>query len=146
MSKFAPKETISVLIGNNEEILSEIIFDLLQETLGDNLSIIVETESSKITQISQKIHFDLFVLVLNNIFVPPPDNQSGEKRVGKILDLMSELKQRNNKPVIAMAGWPNDPGFASKATEAGADYFFKMPFKHIQFQEAVMNCLISRKE
>ena len=62
-----------------------------------------------------------------------------------MLNLISELKQLYNKPVIAMAGWPDEPDFASKVTEAGANYFFKPPFKPEQFQGAIISCLTNQK-
>ncbi len=99
----------------------------------------------RLRDISKKIHFDLFVLVLNNIFVYSLDNQSGENRIEKILDLMSEIKQLYDKPIIAMTGWPDDPEFESIAIEAGADHFFKLPFKNQQFQDAVISCPINQK-
>ncbi len=57
MNKIEPEKTVSILIGNNEEILSEIIFELLQEKLGDNLSIRVEKDADKIKRYIQEDSF-----------------------------------------------------------------------------------------
>ncbi len=134
-------ESKTVLIGDSEKILIDFISELLTDVLGEKLSIISDWKADNIMDLAKKIHVDLFILVLNNIFWHLSDDHPSETRVNKMIELTAELKQLYHKPIIALAGWPSEEKFKIDVINAGADYFFGLPFKIEPFRAAIDDCL-----
>ena len=86
---------------------------------------------------AQNQECDLFVVVLNNLLI-----HGLEERLKAALDIISHLKTKYNKPVIAMSGYFEDnPQLGEKAKRAGADAFFFLPFDCAEFVATVRRLL-----
>jgi hypothetical protein len=68
--------------------------------------------------LASRIHFDLFILVLNNI-VFPTNNMPPDKRLKQALKFVAQLKAVHQKPIIGLYGWPKEPAYGSRARTAG---------------------------
>ncbi len=135
-------ENVVILLGNHEKSITEILTSIIEDALCNDVSIIVESHSDEIEERAQEKHIDIIVPVLNNIMYQSIDESSGS-RCDQMLDLVTNLKRTTDAPIIALAGWPDDPDFESEVIKARASYFFKMPFNPELFIEAIENCLKS---
>ncbi len=148
------RRQIRVLIGDMQDNIAEtIIVPFLESEIRDrhDLTFMCTSYGGKILELAQDHVFDIFILILNNIWFP---NITRDKHLRKSLETMSHLRATYGKPVIALTSisflQPDSslyvPGFAEKARLAGASFFFPMPFKLEDFKEAIEKCLDSLPE
>jgi CheY-like chemotaxis protein len=130
---------LTILIGDSEKIFIEIISESLQEAVGSEckLRIYASHEAGRLLKLAESHTIDLFVTFLNNILFSD-GNMPPEKRMRKVLRLISDVKSKYGGPIIAISGLPE---YAQRAKEAGADYFFPSPFDLNEFRDAVNDCL-----
>jgi hypothetical protein len=120
---------LKVLFGGGNDLLNPVMLELLKRTEAAKHGIILNTAISgpQVKMMAQVEAYDLFILILNNLpfFTRDP---SPENRIDKALKLVSHLASRYDKPIISLAGWPDDPEFKTRAERAGSSAFFKLPF------------------
>lgn len=128
---------LTVLIGESSDVIVELLTDIIQIVIDDAFSIKVlgTHKGAELPGIAQANPVDLFIPILNNLVFP------GGHHRERALQLVTDFKKQYGMPIIAIAGLAE---LAGPAKEAGADYFFKMPFKVAEFQEAVRLCLMMR--
>ncbi len=128
-------EHLTVLIGESDDVIVELLTNIIQAEIGDTIPIKVlgTHKGVELPGIAEVNPIDLFVPILNNLVFP------GGHHKERALRLVTYFKKQYGIPIIAMAG-PAE--LAGPAKEAGADYFFKMPFGVAEFQEAVRRCLM----
>lgn len=133
---------VTILIGESDDLF----INLLTETIDDIISDKSETEflatssANKLLLHASDHDVDLFVLTLNNI-VFSDGNTPGERRIEQAIQLIIDVKDKIQKPIIALSSWPNDPNFADRVISAGADRFYKLPVKLNNLREAIRCCL-----
>jgi hypothetical protein len=133
---------LKVLFGDCNNLLDSIVPDLLKRTEAAKHGIVVNTATNgtQVKAMAQAEAYDLFVLVLNNLPFPRLD-PFPENRIDKALKLVSHLASRYDKPIIALAGWPDDPELKTRAERAGSSAFFKLPFDARSLIEVVADRL-----
>jgi hypothetical protein len=138
------EKKIRILMCVNDHNITESLVATIKAGIGHKYNLQIEEipYADKLLEHAQNESIDVFILVFNNMLIPgaicPP-----EIRLKKALNVLSYIKEKFKKPVIAMAGWPGDPVFEEEAKSAGANYFFRLPFAVRVFQEAVGQCIIS---
>jgi hypothetical protein len=134
--------TLRILMSTNEPGFTEVLTGLLRTGIGHKYNLLIEEipEANKLLEHAQSVPIDIFILILNNMLIPGA-SYSSHSRVKEALNVLSHIKKKYKKPVIAMAGWPDDPGFGEEARSAGANFFFRLPFEGQEFQQAVESCI-----
>ena len=129
---------MKVLIGDISEDIAELIGESLGlwfKDRGRNVTFTRLWTADDIRLIAGRERFDLFILILNNIiYGSRPESADREKEA---LELVRHLRETYNVPIIAMEGYMRDPAFARQALDAGADFFFLLPFKLDKLCKAV---------
>jgi hypothetical protein len=135
-----PRE-LRVLMSTNEPLMTNFFGEVLKKEIGDTYVLrVAETPDAKgLMDTAQSYKADIFILILNNMLFPT--NSPPEARIEKALNVVSILKDKYRRPIIALAGWPKDQGFSEKAKLAGATFFFELPVKAQEFREAINKCL-----
>ena len=130
---------LSVLIGESEEVIIEIVTDTIQEVVGEDCALDVRStwKFDELMRLAETVHIDLFVIYLNNILYQDKIT-SGDQRVRAAQQLVSTLKEKYPSPIITLGGFSE---YSGKVEEAGAEYFFETPFKLNELRDAVESCL-----
>ncbi len=133
---------ITVLIGEGDGQLRELLTDLIGLALEDecNLKMFATFVTDELSMLARSHNVDLFVLIVNNLFFSGGE-ASSESRIEKGLQFVTHLKNEFHKPIIALAGFPHYPEYADEIISAGADRFYRLPFKMDDFAESVRECL-----
>lgn len=139
MPKVIDMDHISVLIGDSEKVIIEVLTEVIQEVAGEDCILEVRSawKHEELLLFADTAHIDLFVLTLNNILYQDAIT-SMDQHIQVAQQLISTLKEQHSIPVITLGGLSE---FAGKAEEAGAEYFFNMPFKLNELRDAVRRCL-----
>ena len=148
------KRKIRILVGNRDSAISGVILETI-EWHGKGQYELEATSTERAEQVleyARSQEFDLCILILNNLSYSPkyhlPDGSSEAQWADDFTDFASnfvaQLKQTFTPPIIAMAGWPRVL-WGEKATRAGANYFFLLPYSVAEFTEAVKTCLSAEK-
>ncbi len=132
-------DRLTVLIGDSEPILIEYVSELIEGVVGDDCKVEVSAshEADELLALAESRSTDLFVLCLNNVLFPA-GNMPPAVRIQQALRLISDLKERFDRPIIALSGLPQ---YTRQATMVGADYSFDRPFDLDDFRDAVKGCL-----
>ena len=88
---------------------------------------------------AEKLPIDIFILILNNIYISPADFNALE-RIKKSINIVARLKSKYRKPIIALCGYEAN-SIHKRAMLAGADFYFLMPCKLDILLEAFGKCL-----
>jgi hypothetical protein len=136
------KNTLNVLVSEEDlqESFAGIIADVISGTCELKLRVNTSTHALQIMALAGRIHFDLFILMLNNIAFPT-GNMPPDKRTKQALKFVAQLKARYQKPVIALYGWPKGEAYGRRAKMAGADFVFGSPPKAEELRAAIVECL-----
>jgi hypothetical protein len=131
---------LNVLIS--EEFLQEPIRQIIEDVIKGKWSLraVTSTYADEIHRQSEETKFALFVLFLNNIIFPK-DNFPSEHRFYKALRMVSQLKTRYKRPIIAFYGRPDGLEYGEKAKLAGADFVMRAPCGVSEIREAIEECL-----
>ena len=80
--------------------------------------------------------------MLNNMISDASEMFPSNTRLGQALQIISYLKNKYRKPVIAMTGWcPEGMNIHEEAERAGADYFFVIPPDGDELVANLLRCL-----
>jgi len=124
--------------------LSEGLTLAIQKELGNqfDVSIVEHSGVGQLLSYVESSPVDLFILVLNNLMFADT-TMFRETRGWRSLEVVSRLRETYGKPVIALAGsWPGEGTSAEEeAKQAGASFFFWLPYNKRQFIDAVEQCL-----
>ena len=137
-------EQLRVLLGDIEDnifqdnMLSSIFKEIYSEKYG--IKIMSSEYADEILQLAKNHTFDLYILILNNILVPPR-NQISESAIHEVLRLVTRLKIIYEKPIIGLYGWPYDLTFPEHAIRAGVDFVFTLPIQLEEFKKGIKKCL-----
>ena len=137
-------QQVHVLIGNLENSITEVICRCIDEVARSkcNLRVISTGYAQELLELARSHEVDIFIFVLNNIGLPSPsENYPPENRIEKVLEIITHIRTVYRRPVIAFAGWPDDPSLAEKARLAGASFFYRLPFSVKDFQEVFSRLL-----
>ena len=138
------KDEVRVLIGDIEDNIFQdnLLSFILREIYGKKYEIkIMSSEyADEILQLAKNHTFDLYILILNNILVPPR-NQISESAIHEVLRLVTRLKIIYEKPIIGLYGWPYDLTFPEHAIRAGVDFVFTLPIQLEEFKKGIKKCL-----
>ncbi len=140
-SRFDRRE-VRVLMGINEPAMTALITEILQTHFGRNYLLRV-TEAPNAWTLLEEARIqspDLFIVVLNNLRFLEETPRSPEKRIEMVIGFLKHLKEAYGSPVIALAGWPDDPLIGLEAMFAAADAFFRLPFDPEDLIVAVEKC------
>jgi len=131
------KQQLRVLMCDDQKDLTDLFSTFINEATGNKYDLKIKSSpyADELLELTENGTFDIFILILNNIVF------TGGSRIEKALQLVTHLRETYQKPIIALAGWPDDPSLAEKAKLAGANFFFRMPFKPKDFMEAIKKCL-----
>jgi hypothetical protein len=119
-------------------MLSSILKEIYSEKY--DIKIMSSEYADEILQLAKNHTFDLYILILNNILIPP-GYQPSESRIEEVLRLVTRLNVIYEKPIIGLYGWPYDPTFPKQVFRAGANFVFRLPFPMDQFINVVKKCL-----
>src|SRR5207245_940114 len=130
-----------------EDAITKVFTLLLQNRLGTRYDFQVREipYAAKFLEYAETQPVDLFVIVLNNIITDAQALFPDTFRFDQVVQIISCLKKKYRKPVIALAGgWPKEnKSYIAEVIEAGADQFFGLPPDPDAFIEAVRKCLES---
>jgi hypothetical protein len=142
-SDIPKRKEVCVLMSANDAGITSTLTMWVQAGIGQKYPLqITETPfSRKLLEHAENNPVDIFIFVLNNMIIDEGVSDSAPLPLRKALKLVSEVKAKYKKPVIAMAGWPSDPAFSEEVRKAGADYFFPLPFPGPEFQETINRCM-----
>ena len=134
------RKKVSVLIGNHEDSYSQIIIHCI--ACSGEYEVVATTTgyAEKVVMRAQSQEFDLCIVILNNL-IYPTSCSSSEEYTERALKFVTQLKRASQSPVIAFTGWQDDPSFGERVKQAGASYFFWLPFPPSEFISAVKKCL-----
>jgi hypothetical protein len=135
------KRQLEILIGNNDELLTELLSEWIIDIFKDNHDLRFRSASygEDLLELSKSRAVDIFILILNNIMFRSPLHPPQE-RLECALQLITQIKKTYGKPVIALSGWMKDSSFVARA-KLSADFFFPLPVGKDDFGEAVKKCL-----
>jgi len=90
-----------ILIGDSEPVMVELIAELITEVIGEDNRVAVYSSGygEDLRQLAENHDVRLFCLTINNLLFrsnPAPY----EKRIEKVIELVSEMKRRYEIPVI----------------------------------------------
>lgn len=92
---------IPILIGDSESVIVELITELVAEVIGeDNHAVVFSSGYGEdLRQFARNNKIRIFCLTVNNVMFRA-GLMSYEKRVGKVLELVTEVKRDFRIPVI----------------------------------------------
>lgn len=130
---------LTVLIGETDDTFLEILGETTQDALGEKyeLNVFSAVRSDEFLQNAESHPIDLFLLLLNNMIFPSSDIP-GEDRLNQMFRLITHLKKTYGKPIIAFSAIP---AYQEQAKSAGADLFFRLPFKLEDLQQGIRDLL-----
>jgi hypothetical protein len=138
------KDQLRVLVGDIEDNIFQdnLLLSVLKGIYSEKYDIKIRSSeyADEILQLAKNNTFDLYILILNNILVPP-GNQPSESCIEELLRLVTRLNVLYEKPIIGLYGWPYDPTFPKQVISAGANYVFPLPLPMDQFIKVVKICL-----
>lgn len=134
--------TLSVLIGESDQSIIDCLVGAFNPVIGERAEVdaFATSSATELCSYANEHHVDLFILVLNNLLFSD-GNMPPRQRIRQALQFVSDLKRAYGVPIIALAGWPNDPQFADRVLYAGADRFYSLPIRPFDLEEAVRQCL-----
>lgn len=134
-----PKPLEVLIIGST---LVEFLSGIIQESVKDryDLTIAADACGDRILGGAGDRHYDLFVLILDNI-VFPKGSLPAKSTVNQAFRLLIHLKAKYKKPLIALYAWPKHPSYGRQAKLAGADVALEIPCPSAQIRAAVGRCL-----
>lgn len=130
MNTESGKRTLQALVAAGDDGLHRVIAALLtgcsvrDPRLGTQARKLC-TESA-IRALVAESHFDVCLLVLNNILYTK--REPAEVRWNSSVNLVRDLVLRHGIPVVAFYGWPDDPDYPSAVLKAGAAAALRLPF------------------
>ena len=136
------RRKLHILIGDYQDNIGTSAVAWIKYLIKDDYELKVMTAlfAEELLELMQDHTFDIFIPILNNIFFLPK-NLPVEKRVEKGLQLITHFRMTYKKPIITLFGWPDDPSYAEKIKQAGANFAFKLPYEAEDFSEAFKKCL-----
>ncbi|MFB3779531.1 MAG: hypothetical protein ACE141_18070 [Bryobacteraceae bacterium] len=140
------RSDLHVLMGINERDITALISEILKERFGQEyrLRLSEAGDAWTLQEQARARRPDLLIIVLNNIDFLEETPAAPEKRVQMVIGFLKYLKETYGSPVIALAGWPDDPLIGFEAMFAAADAFFRLPFDPQTLVAAVEKCLCNR--
>lgn len=114
-------------MGDSEIVMVELLEELLEEVTGGKtkFQVFASSKADDLFQFAEAHQIDLYILHIYNILLPMRYN-SLDARITKVMDIITNLKENCNKPVIALSC---EPGLEQRALLAGADFFIRLPFE-----------------
>jgi hypothetical protein len=136
------RTTLHVLVSEKDlqDLFSALVADVISNSRELQFRVHTSTHALQIMALAGRVHFDLFILMLNNI-VFPTGNMPPDIRTKQALKFVAQLKTRYQKPIIGLYGWPKETAYGRRARMAGADYVFKMPANPLELHGALAKCL-----
>ena len=118
-----------VLMGNLAPELGELVGKVVGDVIGTgcHVQLVMEGDADEVRARAAREHFDLFVVVLNNVL--HLGETPGERVVSldKSVALVAELRAQAEAPIVVLSGgWRNS--LEHEVEQAGADIFFLLPF------------------
>lgn len=137
---------LRILVSETDEWLADIIADVIHDMakLGVSLAAITPPtiRDTDLLETAAKQHFDMGVLLVNNVFYEPYDlSTRGDRICHDSVAFVTRIVQLFDKPIIALYGWPAVDSFATKLMEAGATAAFRIPCVVEDIQQALKRCL-----
>ena len=130
---------LKILFGDAPNNLGDLIGEGIRINLNLNVEVIASDNVNKLLEHVQNSKFDIFIPILNNILGFPSDYLPSGFRIDNVFQLMTHFKAEHNKPIIALSGLPD---YSEKSAKlAGADLYFSLPFKPIEFYDAIINLI-----
>ena len=131
----------SVLTCINEPGITEVVTRCLQSEFANQyaLSVAESRYIDKFLALAQSATPDLFILLLNNMFYSDEKFYSENRSSDVRLNVIAQLKDSYQKPVIAMTGLP---GIYTEdnTRKAGASFYFVIPVERVPLMNAVRQC------
>jgi DNA-binding response OmpR family regulator len=133
--------TIRVQVGNAfDPAFTELFTNIIVIALDGKYEL--EFGSSyygdELLNLAENGQIDIFIVIMNNLL--DSHNDTVYDRMENSLKVLTGLKTKFRKPVIALSGFNADSPIVQKA-KANADFFFEMPFKIEDFLAAFRTCL-----
>ena len=139
-----PARSFSVLIGNSDKQITELLSAAILETTADyTVEIIACNDTGDLREKARSRDICLCVLVLNNLATP---DYHPRNRTSRSIKLIAEVKMLSRSPIIALSGWNRDVAHSKKAKRAGASFYFRLPFNFNALVAAVQCCLKERHD
>jgi CheY-like chemotaxis protein len=135
------KQQVRVLMCDDQKDFTDFFSTLINEATGNKYDLKIKSSpyADELLEFTENGTFDIFILILNNIIFPS-GNFPDENCIKKALQFVTHLRETYQRPIIALAGWPDDPSLTEKAKLSGADFFFPLPFEPDAFMEAIEKC------
>jgi|GEM_PF-2514785 len=133
---------MTVLIANHEPPLSDLLRQVLERRFSKRgpVRFYYCHSVGDVRSVASWIGFDLFILVVNNVFWEGDEPPDLPRRIGAVVACIDELKRTYGKPVVAVSGyWAR--GFGYRLEAAGADVVLSLPFELEVFGDLVAACL-----
>ena len=130
----------------SNELLRDYLAELIHSVSPSGIAVATVIPSGireeELLETAVKQNFDVGVLVLNNIFYPPHDQDT---RLAMLtLDGVSLVRKMTclfRLPIIALYGWPRIDRHAAILIRAGATSALRLPFETEEMKRALKRCL-----
>jgi CheY-like chemotaxis protein len=125
----------------NEPSITKLVTLLIEKEFGHKYELFI-TEICYIDKFlaqAQRETFDLFILLLNNMFYSEVRFRPQPRGVDARLDVIAKLKQSYHRPVIALTGLP-DRYTEENTKAAGASFRLVLPLEGEPLLSAVKHC------
>lgn len=135
------KQQVRVLIGNFDDDLTDLFHVLIKQVIKDKYDLKVRSSfyGEEILKLAAKESVDLLILIINNISFRPEN--SVQDRLENSLHLITEIKTRHGRPVIALSGLGENYSSLIAKAKLAADFYFPLPFETDAFMKAIEKCL-----
>lgn len=135
-------DTLSVLIGETEDVLVGLFTEIITEIHGKRFSIEIldVSHGEELQRYAEEMKIDLFMVSLNNLRFEH-DNLPSHKRIKQAVKLVAVLKDLYNKPIITYSGLSDIEKFFEKDFANPSDVHFTLPVKLDYLREVVRNCI-----
>ena len=139
-------KTLRIQIGNMCPKLTRSLANSMRHTAKKKQCELCIEWSPLGEELAEKVQNDgakIYVLIVNSIVFETPSDSSPSAHLENTLQLITNTKVLNNRPVIAMAA-PNvveDYPLVTAKIKKTADFFFELPLPLADFEMAFRTCL-----
>jgi CheY-like chemotaxis protein len=138
-----------VLTCINEPTIANFVSSCLQKEFAQQYDVSVK-EAHSIDRLLAKGESDppdLFILLLDNMFYSyshcSASRHAKKNRIEHLLEVITRLRQKCRKPVIAMTEWlaGADSWNEENTKQAGVNFLFSLPLEGTLLRDAARQCL-----
>ncbi len=135
-------QTVDILLGNSEGLLSDFLQNLIQDTCGEHCLVCctraVRLEQFMLYAVSRR--FDLAVMIPNNL-PAEPSGLASLNAFGEACHALRHLQRRAVLPILAIGAFDQPAEQKAALLAAGARCALDLPFVPGEVQAAIRDAL-----